>query len=136
MDSLKEQLMIICIEFLDKIASTESSSFYGTPPQVFYIDFGYGTEQEVEMHIGNPLETYRYANGVIEMVSPGHPSRREPVSRMYWPEGRGRIGIDTKDGFAYVSYDVGPRYGRGYRFKIIDDNGTVRLGDREERWVS
>ncbi|MBR6028080.1 MAG: hypothetical protein IKP40_03245 [Clostridia bacterium] len=86
MDSLKKQLFSICTEMLDEIAGVPADAYYGTPPKVFYIDFGYGNQALQDYPI-KALETYRYHDGALERVETGSVNRIKPVSGMYFPEG-------------------------------------------------
>ncbi|MDD6299088.1 hypothetical protein [Hornefia butyriciproducens] len=136
MIGVKNQLLDICTEMLEEISNTESDPHFGTPPSVFYIDFAYGNKRTVGFYISDPLETYKYENGVLEIVKVGTKNRISPVSGMYFPEGRGAVGIDSNYEYAFVSFQVGPRYGRGFRYRIIDEGESKRLGEQELIWVS
>lgn len=136
MDSIKDQLLKECKEFFDSISNAGSDDRYGTPPKVFYIDFAYGNKKKLEVYITDPQETYRYENGIVETVETGSRNKIDPVSGMYFPEGHGSIGIDKENGIAFMNFQVGPRYGRGFQYKIINTEEGMRLGEREMIWVS
>ena len=136
MESIKNQLIKRCTELLDEIANTPSDGFYGTPPRVFYIDFAFGDERMVDMYIKDPLETYKYANGKLEMVKAGTKNQAEPISGMYFSEGYATTGIDKDNNLAYMSFCVGRRYGQGFRYEILSDEKGIRLGAEQLMWVS
>ena len=136
MELIKDQLFKICIECLDEIAHSKSNHSIGTPPTVFYIDFGVGSRCDIENLDMIPQETYRYENGVMERVETGTMNATRPVDRMYFPKGYGLIGVLEDNSYAYVSYVVGPRFGEGFRYKILNDEEGLRLGYKELVWIS
>lgn len=133
---IKEQLLKKCTVIFDDIASAEADNFFGTPPSVFYVDFGFGDKRKIGYYVTDLQETYKYENGVMEKVEIGSRNRIEPVSGMYFPEGHASIGIDKKNGYAFLSFSVGPRYGRGFQYEIVNDEDGQRLGKEQMLWMS
>lgn len=136
MDSIKNRLMKRCIEMLAEIANTPSDGFFGTPPKTFFIDFAFGDGRTVGMFIRKPLETYKYKSGAVVKVNTGTKNQTEPISGMYYSEGYSAIGIDKKQNLAFLSFIVGPRYGRGFQYEILDSEEGKVLGEEQLTWVS
>ena len=134
--NIKNQLLKRCTELLEEIANTPSDDYYGTPPKVFYIDFAFGDKHKIGMFIKDPLETYKYENGILEKVQTGTKYQAEPISGMYFFEGYATTGIDKDNNLAYMSFRVGRRYGRGFRYEILTDEKGIRLGAEKLMWVS
>ena len=134
--SIKSQLLKICVECFKEILHSNGNPHFGAPPTVFYIDFGVGSKREIEEYNMVPEETYRYESGIMEKVQTGTRNLTRPLSGIYFPEGHGSIGILKDNSYAYVSYLVGPRFGRGFRYKILSDEEGLRLVDKELVWIS
>ena len=134
MEEIKKLLMEMGKDLFDSFAGDpgDGGVLLGRPPRVFYLDFSYG-EGEPR---GNPQETYRYVNGSLKQVEPGTENETEPGNGSYFEEGRAWIGIDKKNNFAYFSFQVGPLFGRGYRYKIVEGENGKTLGEEEELWIS
>ena len=120
----------------EEIANTPSDDFYGMPPKIFYIDFGYGDKRKIGIFIKDPLETYKFENGTIKKVKVGTKNQTKPFSGMYFLEGSGTIGIDKKNNCAFLSFAAGPRYGQGLRYDIIDGKEGKELGEEHMIWMS
>ena len=136
MDSIKDQLFRECIECFEEIIHSKCDHHFGTPPAVFYIDFGVGSTCDIENFDMIPQETYRYENGIMEIVETGTQNATSPVNGIYYPEGYGLIGILKDNRYAYVSYIVGPRFGKGFRYRILNDEKGLQLGDKVLVWIS
>lgn len=139
MDDIKNLLMEMCKDIMDDMAGDPGNSILGTPPRVFYLDFSYGEGEPG----GDPQETYRYENGSLEKVKPGAGRKSDSEVEMvmeshqsYYSEGNFSIGIDKKNKYAYMSFQVGPLFGRGYRYKIVTGENGNTLGEEEELWIS
>ncbi|MBQ9562288.1 MAG: hypothetical protein IJU99_02440 [Lachnospiraceae bacterium] len=132
---IKKELLKKCAIIFNEISS-EPDSFYGTPPSVYYIDFGYGEKRMIGLYMPNPHETYKYEKGVMVKVETGLGNKTEPISGMYYHEGHASIGIDKMNQKAFLSFSVGPRYGRAYQYEIIYDEEGNRLGEEKPLWVS
>ena len=44
-EEIRQELIKKCTTIFDGISSREADAFLGTPPRVFYIDFGFGEKQ-------------------------------------------------------------------------------------------
>ena len=136
MDELKQNLFNICMELLDDIANTPSDPYYGTPPQTFYIDFAVGNDDQLQYYIKEPMETYRYAHGELQKVATGTKPALEPKSGMYFSEGLAGVAIHTERSAAYIWFQVGKLYGRGYEVSIERTETGAVLGERRGIWIS
>ena len=116
---IKEQLLEKCIGFLIEISKRPADDFFGTPPSVFYIDYGIGTKRKFGFQLTQVEETYQLCKGEVEIVKTGTKPQREPVSGMFYMEGHATIGYDLNEEKAYLDYVVGPRYGRGFVYPIV-----------------
>ena len=131
-----ELLLDKCVELLTEISGKPADDFFGTPPSVFYIDYGIGSRKKFGFQLSQIEGTYRLCNGEIVTVKAGTEINREPISGMYFKEGHATIGYDLKEGKAYLDYAVGPRYGRGFVYPIIEVEGGYQLGKPDLLWVS
>ena len=133
---IEEMVLNKCLEYLDEISSHEYEEFYGHPPRVYYIDCGIGIERNGEYVMADLQKTYKYEAGKLEIVETGTKNATQPVSRMYFAEGHAEFGTNSDSSVAFVNYLVGPRYGRGFSFEIIEDNEGKHLGEEKLLWVS
>jgi len=75
-----------------------------------------------------------YEKQKIKSVRSGKQNKTRPISGMYFPEGYALIGTDKEEKNAFFVYDLGPDYGRAFRFDILDDGMEKRLGKAELLW--
>ena len=132
MEDIKKLLIEMCKEVMDGMAGDPGNGILGTPPRVFYLDFSQGEGESG----AEPQETYRYENGSLEKVKPGTKGNTEPIRDSYFSEGHFCVRIDEKNRVAYLSFQVGPLFGRGYRFKIVAGENGNTLGEEELDWMS
>ncbi|MBO7678269.1 MAG: hypothetical protein J6S75_01225 [Thermoguttaceae bacterium] len=129
MDDIKNQLIGMCKEMMDALAGDQGGHLRGRPPRVFILDFTSADENLAK-------ETYRYENGSLEKVKSGTKNKKEPISGMFFAEGYFAVSIYEHAGFATMSYQIGPLYGRGYRYKIVTGKNGNTLGKPKLDWVS
>ena len=55
---------------------------------------------------------------------------------MYYSRGFGEFSIHENGEVVLVSWQVGPRYGRGYQFSMVQHNGAIELTNQKELWIS
>ncbi|MBQ2683788.1 MAG: hypothetical protein IJG02_07930 [Thermoguttaceae bacterium] len=140
MEEIKKLLMEMGKDLFDSFAGDpgDGGVLLGRPPRVFYLDFSYedGRGNQDARVAEEQLETYRYENGSLEKVEPGTENETEPGNRAYFEEGRARISIDRINNYAFFSFQVGPLFGRGYRYKILEGENGKTLGEEEMLWIS
>jgi len=97
--------------------------------------------EEKEPSPGRPFNTGRSVSrwrvGLDSIVAvPIESSVPTPTaSGMYWDVGRGDFAALANGGLR-IGWFVGPRYGRGFDYPVIDQDGEPRLGDRVSVWAS
>ena len=137
MDDIKNQLIGMCKAMMDAIASGSDDRILGQLPKVFYLDFAYMSKSKFRgSRIENPLETYRYQNGSLEKVEPGTAGNTKPIRGSYFSGGHFAAAIDKKNKYAYIGFQLGPRFGRGFRYKIVTGKEGNTLADKEKLWMS
>ena len=137
MDDIKTQLLKTCREMMDALAGDPGDEILGAPPKVFYLDFAYMSKSKFRgSRIENPLETYRYQNGSLEKVEPGTAGNTKPIRGSYFSGGHFAAAIDKKNKYAYIGFQLGPRFGRGFRYKIVTGKEGNTLADKEKLWMS
>ena len=55
---------------------------------------------------------------------------------MYYSHGYGDFSIHDNGEVVRIGWDVGPRFGRGYKFSIIQRGDEIELENQEDLWVS
>lgn len=136
MDTIEAQLLKNCLKIFDEISSQEANDFYGTPPKSYYIDYGIGSKRKIGYLMIELEKTYKYESGQLVLVPVGTKHKNEPINGMYFPEGHAEIGINQEGNIAFFSFQVGPRYGRGYKYEIIKDPAGSHLGEEQSLWIS
>lgn len=125
-------LMNRCLELLDEIMQTEPTAYYGTPPKSIIITVGHFDGNTCEPLSVKYEETYMY-DGSLKPALPNIQWIKEPVSRMYYYQGRACVGKWGDK--AYIAYYVGPLYARCFEYTISDER-VPRLINEKIIWVS
>ena len=56
---------------------------------------------------------------------------------MFFPQGGFWIRFDLERGAGYLSYQLGPRFGRGFTYHLVfPEEGGARLENERVDWVS
>ena len=134
--NIKELLLEKCKEKLLSILQTDGDDFFGDPPEAIYIDYGMGSKRKVGYLLTKVEETYCLTKDGIERVEVAPKSYDKTVSGMYFKQGSAIVGYTKNLDFAFLNFQIGPRYGRGYEYLIIHDGEQMRLGEEIELWIS
>lgn len=55
---------------------------------------------------------------------------------MYYSHGLGDFSIDKDGSLVRIGWQVGPRYGRGYEYTVVQNNDDIQLVNQTLLWVS
>ena len=132
-ENLIRVLLSKCREILEAL-SEESGKLdcgvYGTMPQTAVVKYSEGENLPAVHTWRMDREGQTLARNEVESV-------KTPVSGMYYPEADFRIygGPGFKNGF--LSYQMGPRFGRGFMYEaVVTAEGRTELVNEQTLWVS
>jgi len=117
--------------------SDEGSSKYGYPPQSAIVKY-HDKYDSNAMRIGKVIAAlYISCDKISRLDNLEKEPELNPISGMYYFEGRFLFSISQDKSNAIIEWQVGPRFGRGYRYKIVNSDGEdYQLLDKEILWVS
>jgi len=117
--------------------SDEESCKYGYPPQSAIVKY-HDKYDSTGMTIGKVIATWYISKDKISRLDNLEKEPElNPISGMYYFEGRFLFSISKDKSNAIVEWQVGPRFGRGYKYKIVNSDGEAcQLIEKEILWVS
>lgn len=132
-----------CIEIFNKemeavkeCQSAHPEVDYGTPPKVMIIRFGKGTLTELDFRLVNIEKVWRYSDGLLEEAALTREQILKPISGRYFAEALAGFMIEEETKCVYLEYFFGPRYARGLRYSVEQQDDTLQLCNKESLWVS
>lgn len=109
---------------------------YGLPPKIAIVKFHdkYNTKK---IGIGNIISTWRISSEKIELIEDNKvEAQNNPKSGMYFNEGSFYFSFSKDMKKVLFAWQVGPRYGRAFRYGVISDVDKVRIEEEDILWVS
>jgi len=108
----------------------------GSPPSAAYIE-----RQAFSQQLGfdrAAIAAWSIANyDVVTPVEPMAELRGTKINGMFYDKLLGSWGIENDEREVSVNWIIGPRFGRGYVFKVQESpNGEVYLGQSKRTWIS
>lgn len=75
---------------------------------------------------------------LTELDDPNFDQKLDPVKTksMYYPQASFRIRIEPENSKGYLSFTMGPLFGRGYMVDIKRTGDTPYLGEVQMQWIS
>lgn len=130
-----------CISIYDeaeKVAgqAAGSGSDYGKFPGAILIKYGEGSMRKAGYLMTEIWKMWYYTKGSLSEMNEMREQIREPVSGMFFPEAEAEFAIDEKQQYVYLSYYFGPRFGRGFRYTVKEQENVVTLCEEKILWIS
>ena len=86
---------------------------------------------------GKDKKVWLFENGSVEEVNELSISVLcTPVSGMFYPQAEFRFNFELNKSKAFLSYQFGPRYGRGFSYNIDWNKGEPNLTSTKTEWTS
>ena len=100
----------------------ENGMRYGIPPKSIIVKY-HDMYSPYKYKIGNILSSWRVSKDSIDkLIDQNSEAASEPRDGMYFNEGRGYFSIDDNNEKVYMQWFVGPRYGRGFIYKVLQNS--------------
>lgn len=119
---------------LNNISNKEYEEKYGVPPKsviVKYHDY-FSIRSE---KVGNIISSWRVtATGIESIKELECEAMTSSISGIYYNEGSCLFSINPKLRSCILEWQIGPRYGRGYIYDILED-GDYRLQKKDILWT-
>ena len=127
-----------CIELFEqeKQKADYDIKKYGEPPKTAIIIYGLGEMTEGGYLITGIRQKWIYENGCLKETDMKREVQLEPRSGMYYLEARFEFSFDADKDEAHLNIGYGPRYARGIRFELVQEENQVLLCNDKVLWVS
>lgn len=130
-----------CISIYDEMASEilemgESGRIYGRIPKVLIIKYGDGYLKKGDFILTDIWNVWCFHDELLKNAEKKREPVSNPVSGMFFAEAWAEFMIDREKQRVYINYYFGPRYARGIRFTLEEQNGVAGLVQEEVLWVS
>lgn len=135
--ALKELMLGVCIkQFCEILEADIEYDKYGKPPVVLWITYGKDSIQHGMFRIKEVFEKWKYSEEHLESVECVFEPGRKDISGMFFSEAEASLGFDELEEKAYINMIFGPRFGRGYEYDIVCQDGTYDIVNEKVMWVS
>ncbi|MDE6761081.1 MAG: hypothetical protein K2J90_10455 [Lachnospiraceae bacterium] len=143
MESTSEIIDLViqkCIELFEleqqKVDFLPNGINYGKPPKTAIIAYGLGEMKKIGYQITDIQKKWLYENGCLEETDMTRERNLEQRSGMYYSEAYFDFSFDTDNYWVYLNISFGPRYARGVRFELMQEENTISLCNDKVLWVS
>jgi hypothetical protein len=135
---IEEALMMFQKYFIDLVKVTleyDELGKHGSPPGSLI--FAYHDKYSKKgPGIGNIIKKWRISTTTISEISVNIEPEHQPQDGMYYNEGHGFFAFDKSIKNLILWWQVGPRYGQGYNYKVKDVNNQVVIDEPYLLWMS
>ncbi len=109
---------------------------YGIPPKSIVVKY-HDVFNTDEFKIGSILSVWRvFYDRIDYLCDLDTEPIKDPKDGMYFNEGLGYFSFNEMNNEIQFEWYVGPRYGRGFVYKIIDIEGKIEVIQDRLIWVS
>lgn len=134
---LENVLINKCIEFFNIIVlNNEQDDDYGKLPQCLIIEYNEAMRKTEHHYKLTLTKRWKYCNGIVSTESLTGIDEDNPISGMYYERANAQFYWDLEKSKAFVNITFGPRYGRGYSFNLLKQNGEYILENEHLEWTS
>lgn len=111
---------------------------FGALPQCSIVKYCAGADSEPAGYFKKAaLHTWKLEQDKYTPAGNSLCHQQKPVSGMFFPQGGFWIRFDLERGAGYLSYQLGPRFGRGFTYHLVfPEEGGARLENERLDWVS
>lgn len=111
---------------------------FGALPQCSIVKYCAGADSEPAGYFKKAaLHTWKLEQDKYTPADNSLCHQQKPVSGMFFPQGGFWIRFDLERGAGYLSYQLGPRFGRGFTYHLVfPEEGGARLENERVDWVS
>ena len=130
-----------CMSIYDEAAKeaelyAKAGSGYGSFPEAMLIKYGEGHMKEMGYQMTDIRKIWHYTKGNLTETDRMREQITKPISGMFFREARAEFAIDAEEHCVYLSCYFGPRYARGFRYKIEKQENFVTLCEEKILWLS
>ena len=126
--------------FIESLPETIRNSFIRSqrddvPPTFLIVEQNEFSSYSTEKN-GNCLGRWTVRLTSIEEFSGDPKAITKKQNGMYYSHGSGDFSIHDNGEVVRVGWQVGPLFGRGYKFSIVQRGDEIKLENQEDLWVS
>lgn len=128
-----------CIELFEqeqKADFPQDGINYGTPPKAALIAYGLGKMKKVAYQITDIQRKWSYEYGCLKETDIRREIDRKQRNGIYYLEASFEFALDTDNHWVYLNIYYGPRYARGIKFELEQEENRVVLCNEKVLWVS
>lgn len=136
-----EELVLLLMRECEKIYfelkssnDTDGNSKYGKFPQSAVITY-YGRDDE-SLKNDKILKKWKISNGRTAEIFDYSEPKFKRSNGMYFAEAVFSFSIDTEEQKAYLSFQLGSRYGRGFVYDLVKRNDKFTIENPSLLWLS
>ena len=141
MSTIEEKIITAVLKKYQKVFGSlekKSPEFpnIGNPPKSLVIH-QFRQYKPEGMRLDDTIAVWRVTeNDVQKLTDLSVEPSRKPYDGMYFSEGWGDFSISPDLNNVIIEWQVGPRYGRGFRYNLIYEDENITLRKEADLWVS
>lgn len=126
-----------CISIFKSIKSEYNVEYFGKFPNTAIIKYSrYWNEKTEAYSCDDTAYTWRLQDGKLSEIDNKIYAESEPTSGMYFKEAEFWIGSVNAEGYTYIVYFFGKRFGACIKYHIEVDGGIYNIKKLSKIWVS